>query len=90
MQKIVLYRYARLDGGMTNSPVKPDCDYTVKYRLIADEGKMLTNGTDTTDCTDVDSPDEWQEITKESSPDEIINGYETALAEIEQALGVDV
>lgn len=62
MQKIILYRYTRTDGGMTNSPVKPDCDYTVRYRLIADDGKILTNGTDTTYCADVDSVDGWAEI----------------------------
>ena len=62
MQKIILYRYTRTDGGMTNSPVKPDCDYTVRYRLIADDGKILTNGTDTTYCVDVDRADCWTEI----------------------------
>ena len=65
MQKITLYRYARHDGGTTNSPVKPDCDYTVRYRLVADEGKILTNGTDTTYCADVDSVDGWIEIDME-------------------------
>ena len=62
MQKIILYRYERLDGGVTNSPVKPDCDYTVRYRLIADDGKILTNGNDTTYCADVNSADGWTEI----------------------------
>lgn len=62
MQKIILYRYTRPDGGMTNSPVKPGCDYTVRYRLIADDGKTLTNGTDTAYCADVDSVDGWTEI----------------------------
>lgn len=65
MQKITLYRYARHDGGITNSPVKPDCDYTVRYRLIADDGKILTNGTDTTCCADVGSVDGWIEIDME-------------------------
>ena len=62
MQKIILYRYTRTDGGMTNSHVKPDCDYTVRYRLIAYDGKTLTNGTNTTYCVDVDSVDGWTEI----------------------------
>lgn len=63
MQTIPLYRYTRPDGGITNSPVKPDAaDYAVKYRLIADEGKTLTDGTTVTGCVDTDSPDGWTEI----------------------------
>lgn len=62
MQTITLYRYARPDGGMTNSPVKPDCAYTLRYRLVADDGKILTNGTYNTYCVDVDSTDGWTEI----------------------------
>ena len=62
MQIITLYRYARPDGGITNSPIKPDCEYTLRYRLVADEGKMLTNGTDATGCVDTANPDEWTEV----------------------------
>ena len=34
------------------------------YRLVADEGKLLTNGTATGTCVDVlkDRADEWTEI----------------------------
>lgn len=65
MQKIILYRYRRSDGGMTIGPNEPEqgTEYTMLYRLIADEGKALTDGTDfKTPCIDVDDVDGWYEI----------------------------
>lgn len=63
MQVITLYRYERDDGGITTSPVEPDCEYTEMYRLIADEGKVLTqDGIKTTMCADVHTLDGWYEI----------------------------
>ena len=62
MQTITLYRYTRPDGGVTVSPIKPDVEYTEMVRLIADEGKILTDGTNTTTCTDVSSAEGWTEI----------------------------
>lgn len=62
MQIINLYKYERADGGVTVSPIKPDCEYTEMYRLVADEGKVLTNGEIVTSCTDVESTDGWVEI----------------------------
>lgn len=62
MQKITLYRYIRPGGGVTVSPVKPDAEYTVLYRLIADEGMELTDGVTNTTCVDTDNPDAWEEL----------------------------
>ena len=63
MQTITLYRYTRTDGGVTTSPVQPDVgDFSVKYRLIAEDGKALTDGATVAGCVDVDSPDRWTEI----------------------------
>lgn len=64
MQTITLYRYTRADGGVTISPVKPPdgTAYDMRYRLIADEGKAVTDGTTATACIDVSSPDGWTEI----------------------------
>lgn len=63
MQIIQLYRYARDGGGITVSPVKPDGKYyAMRYRLIADEGKAITNGTIVTTCIDVESADGWYDI----------------------------
>ena len=58
-----LYRFLRDDGGVTESPDKPDgADYTTRYRLIASDGKLLTDGITETYCIDVDSADGWSEI----------------------------
>lgn len=62
MQTITLYKYERADGGVTVSPVKPDCEYTEKYRLVADEGKVITNDVNFYSCVDVDSVEGWHEV----------------------------
>lgn len=63
MQTTTLYRYIRADGGITTSPVKPDgVDYDLRYRLIADEDKALTDGVTITACTDTSDPYIWMEI----------------------------
>ena len=62
MEKITLYKYTRADGGITVSPTKPECEYTEMYRLVADEGKMLTDGETMTSCTDTTEVDKWQEV----------------------------
>ena len=62
MQTITLYRYTRPDGGISVSPIKPNVEYTEMVRLIADEGKALTDGTNTTMCIDVSSIEGWTEI----------------------------
>jgi hypothetical protein len=73
MQKITLYKYARADGGITVSPNKPEGDYTILYRLIADEGKVLTNGETTTPCTDTDNVNKWREVEEDISDTEALN-----------------
>lgn len=71
MQKIILYRYRRSDGGLTIGPNQPEGEYTMLSRLIADEGKVLTDGTDfTTPCIDVDDVSGWYEI-DEPEPEEV-------------------
>ena len=62
MQTITLYRYTRPDGGISVSPIKPNVEYTEMVRLVADEGKALTDGTNTTMCIDVSSAEGWTEI----------------------------
>ena len=58
-----LYRFLRDDGGVTESPNKPDAaEYTTRYRLIVDDWKILTDGTTETYCIDVDSADGLTEI----------------------------
>ena len=62
MKTIVLYRYTRTDGGTTVSTVKPDVEFTQLYRLLADEGMVLTNGEITTICVDTEEVSVWSEI----------------------------
>lgn len=62
MKTIKLYRYTREGGGVTVSPEKPDVEYQECVRLVADEGKLLTNGDIETSCIDTDSADGWWEI----------------------------
>lgn len=58
-----LYRYEREAGKVTVSTEKPECDYTIKYRLIADDGKELTkDGENFITCIDVDSAEGWYEV----------------------------
>lgn len=63
MQIITLYQYKREDSGITESPIKPDVEYTEVLRLVADEGKALTkDGVNTTPCVDVEDIKEWYEV----------------------------
>lgn len=73
MEIITLYRYEREGGGTTVSPVKPDGEHTEMYRLVADEGKVLTKGEVITSCVDVEDTDGWTEI---DAPEPESNGKE--------------
>ena len=58
-----LYCYEREAGKVTVSTEKPECDYTLRFRLIADEGKELTkDGKNFTSVVDVDSTEGWYEV----------------------------
>ena len=58
-----LYCYEREKGKVTVSTEKPDCQYSLRFRLIADEGKELTkDGESFTTCIDVDSTEGWYEV----------------------------
>lgn len=62
MQIVTLYKYERENGGLTVSPIKPDnTTYTIGYRLLADDGKAITDGTATVICVDVDSVEGWSD-----------------------------
>lgn len=69
MQTKTLYRFKRADGGITVSPEKTETEFETCYRLIADEGKMLTtDGENLSPCVDVDDVAGWYEV---DSPEEI-------------------
>lgn len=86
MQMITLYRYMRTSGGVTTSPVEPDgTDYDLRYRLIADEGKVLTDGVTETYCVDVETTEGWMEIDDAEglgSATATIEDYQAALTEM--------
>ena len=65
MKRKTLYRYLREDGGYTISPVKPEgTAYTKRYRLIADEGKAITDGNVIVEVIDVQSYKGWTDCEK--------------------------
>ena len=86
MQTINLYRYTRPDGGITTSPVKPPDGtvYELRYRLIAGDGKALTDGVTMTACADVTTSDGWTEIDDpgEDADEATADDYQAALAEM--------
>lgn len=62
MTKVEIYRYVG-SNGVIDSPIKLPLSYTLRYRLIADEGKELVNGgtVATVIDVDVDDVDKWVE-----------------------------
>ena len=65
MQIINLYKYERADGGVTVSPINPyPKTFRPMYRIVADEGKVLTNGIIETTCADIETDDffNWREV----------------------------
>lgn len=79
MQTITLYRYTREGGGVTTSPIVPPYGtlYDLCYRLLADDGKAITDGKTVAACIDVSSPDGWTEI---DDPGEMTETEEKAKA----------
>lgn len=62
-----LYKIIRPDGGVTISTAQPDGDYVPYLRLIADEGKTMSNGIISAPVIDVPEGDQghWTEIDDE-------------------------
>ena len=83
MEKITLYRFNRPDGGVTVSPEKPDCDYTEMCRLVADVGMVLTDGANTTVCTDTTEPEKWQEVADAENVEQKALAYDIITGAVE-------
>lgn len=62
MEILEIYRYEREPNKFSVSPKKPDCPFTIMYRLIASEEMVLTNGMVRTECVDVCNIEDWKEI----------------------------
>lgn len=84
MKTINLYRYIRPDGGITVSTVQPDVEYTALYRLVADEGMILTDGSITTSCVDVEDMSVWSEMV------DVQNGTAISAEILEKARAYDI
>ena len=70
MNIVDLYRYEREPGKITTSPVKPDdcVDYSIIYRLIADEGMAITDGSSIVECVDTNSSEGWTDCELPEEP----------------------
>ena len=53
MIRKMLYKSERKGGGYTVSLIKPEGHYQVRWRLIAEEGRAITNGEITVTVIDV-------------------------------------
>lgn len=64
MTIITIYKTRRPDGGINIGPEKPaeGVEYETLSRLVADQGKILTNGSLTAEVVDTQEPDAWTEI----------------------------
>ena len=72
MEIKTLYRVTRSDGGIDVTPNKPtEGAYEETFRLIADDGKILTDGENTYYCIDTDYPSNYTEIEDEEIGGEI-------------------
>ena len=87
MQTVILYRFRREDGGYSVSTNRPEGEYETRVRLIADEGKALTDGKVVTQCTDAESADGWTEI---DAPGEDAPGEDApeVIAAVDEAIGI--
>jgi len=66
MQIKNLYRYT-VENKTIDSLTKPESKYIIRYRLIADEGKTLTDGTSKTSVIDIEKGElqKWKEVPEE-------------------------
>jgi hypothetical protein len=72
----LLYRYERDDQGITVTTEEPDTSYTVLYRIIADEDKMLTlDGENLFLAVDTDNVSGWYEVDAPIYEEDIIYGF---------------
>ena len=55
-----IYRFYK-DGSTIVSPIKPDADYTETYRIIAEDGMAITNGSIECECIDTDDTSAWHD-----------------------------
>lgn len=80
MKRKNLYKYECNEGGYTVSPEKPPegKDFWRRYRLIADEGKAITDGEIITQVIDVKSYAGWRDcdLPPEETSGSIVEGIQ--------------
>lgn len=70
MEIRTLYKYQREDGGVSVSPVKPETECVETYRIIADEGKLVTNdNANFHSVIDSDIKEGWTEVVEATDED---------------------
>lgn len=81
MKQIILYT----GGGVSLSPIPAEGRTLSKYvRLIADEGRAITNGEAVTTCVDTLTPEVWTDCDMPTDEEELT--AEEALAELMEVL----
>lgn len=80
MKRKNLYKYEHDGGGYTISPEKSpeEKDFWRRYRLIADEGKAITNGEIITQVIDVKSYAGWRDcnLPPDDTEETIVQGIQ--------------
>ena len=72
MIRKMLYRYERDGGGFTVSPERPEGKhYNVRWRLIAEEGRAITDGETTVTVIDVQHRKDCEAWSDCDLPDEM-------------------
>lgn len=61
MQTVNLYKYVDADGVVITPNKREETDVPYCYRLIADDGYILTDGENETPCIDTHEPEKWTE-----------------------------
>ena len=71
MTTTIIYKYQHPNGILSIGPNKPETgEYQTYYRLVADEGKNITDGMLITKSVDTKDIDTWSEIDDVEAPKE--------------------
>ena len=71
MIRKMLYKRERNGGGYTVSLTKPEGSYQVRWRLIAEEGRAITNGEIITQAIDLLHRKDFEDWTDCDLPEEL-------------------
>lgn len=65
MKKTEMYRYIGLNGTLVTYILLEGINHSLRYHLVADEGKILTDGTRYARVVEIEASDlsKWREVT---------------------------